>query len=96
MVDEDDTAALEEAVASEMIAAVAAPETGVVETPDAFLTGVATALHASDDVDNDLAAILTDHLLTVTPHENVIANAKAAILTLAAERAATAEEPADG
>lgn len=94
--DEEETATPEEAVAFEMIAALAAPETGVVETSDAFLTGVAAALNASDEVDDDLAAILTDHLLTVTPHDNVIANAKAAILTLAAERAATAEEPADG
>ncbi|RSV21019.1 hypothetical protein [Sphingomonas sp. ABOLH] len=73
-----------------------APETDVVETPEVFLTGVAAALKASDDVDADLAAILTDHLLTVTPHDNVIANAKAAILTLAAERAIPAEEQADG
>lgn len=94
--DEDETAAPEEAAAFEMIAALAAPELGVVETQDAFLTGVAAALNASDDVDDDLAAILTDHLFTVTPHDNVITNAKAAILTLAAERAATAEEPADG
>ncbi|MBS1000139.1 hypothetical protein JK169_03765 [Acetobacter persici] len=96
MVDEDETAAPEEAVAFEMIAALAGPEMDVLETPDAFLTGVAAALNASDDVDADLAAILTDHLLTVMPHENVIANAKAAILMLAAERAATAEEAADG
>jgi hypothetical protein len=96
LVDEDKTAAPEEAVALDMIAALAAPGTDVVETSEAFLTGVAAALKASDDVDADLAAILTDHLLTVTPLDNVIANAKAAILTLAAERAAPAEEQADG
>lgn len=89
-------AAPEEAVALDMIAALAAPETDVLETPEVFLTGVAAALKASDDVDADLAAILTDHLLTVTPHDNVIANAKAAILTLAAERAAPAEEQTNG
>lgn len=94
--DEDETAASEEAVAFEMTAALAEPETDMLETPDTFLTGVAAALNASDDVDADLAAILTDHLLTVMPHENVIANAKAAILTLAAERATPAEEQADG
>lgn len=93
---EDETAAPEEAVVVDMIAALAAPETDVVETPEAFLTGVAAALKASDDVDADLAAILTDHLLTITPHDNVIANAKSAILTLAAERATPAEEQADG
>lgn len=94
--DEYEKAAPEDAVALEMIAALAAPEAVVVDTPEAFLTGVAAALKASDDVDADLAAILSDHFLTVTPHDNVIANAKAAILTLAAERAATAEEPVDG
>ncbi len=94
--DDDETAAPDEAVALDMIAALAAPETDVVQTPEAFLTGVAAALKASDDVDADLATILTDHLLTVTPHDNVIVNAKAAILTLAAERAAPGEEQADG
>jgi hypothetical protein len=95
-VDDDETAAPDEAVALDMIAALAVPETDVVQTPEAFLTGVAAALKASDDVDADLAAILTDHLLTVTPHDNVIVNAKAAILTLAAERAAPGKEQADG
>lgn len=90
----NEDAAPEEAL--NMITSIAAPETDVVETPEVFLTGVAAALKASDDVDADLAAILTDHLLTVTPHDNVIANAKAAILTLTAERAIPAEEQADG
>ena len=44
---------------------------------------MSAALRASDDVDADLAAILSDHLLTVTPHANVVANAKAVILELA-------------
>ncbi len=92
----EDVAAPEEAVALDMIAALAAPEADVVETPEAFLTGVAAALKASGDVDTELAAILSDHLLTITPHDNVIANAKAAILTLAAERAVAAEEQVDG
>jgi hypothetical protein len=92
----EDVAAPEDAVALETMAALAAPAVDVVETPEAFLTGVAAALKASDDVDADLAAILSDHLLTVTPNDNVIANAKAAILTLAAERAAPAEQQADG
>ncbi|WP_157082118.1 hypothetical protein [Sphingomonas pruni] len=92
----EEAAAPEEALAFEMIAALAAPEADVVETPEAFLTGVAAALKASDDVDAELAAILSDHLLTITPHNNLIANAKAAILALAAERAAPTEEQADG
>ncbi len=92
----EDASAPEAAVALEMITAVAAQEADVAETPEAFLTGVAAALKASDDVDAELAAILSDHLLTITPHDNVIANAKVAILTLAAKRAATAEEQIDG
>lgn len=92
----EDAPAPKEEVAPDMIAALAAPEADVVEAPEAFLTGVAAALKASDDVDAELAAILSDHLLTITPHDNVIANVKAAILTLAAERAAPAEEQVDG
>lgn len=96
LVEEDERAAPADAVAPDVIAALAAPEADDVETPEAFLTGVSFALKASDDVDADLAAILSDHLLTVTPHDNVIANAKTAILALAAERAAPDEEQADG
>lgn len=92
---EEETAAPEDAVAIDMLAAPAAPEEDLVEAPEAFLTGLFTALKASDDIDSDLAAILADHLLTVTPHPNVVINAKAAILALAAKRAALAEEPVD-
>lgn len=91
----EDAPATNEAVPLDMIATIAAPEADMVETPEAFLTGVAAALKASDDVDAELAAILSDHLLTIAPHDNVIANAKAAILALAAERAAPAEEQVD-
>lgn len=94
--DEDEAAAPEDAVALDMLAALAAPEEDLVETPEAFLTGVSAALKASNDVDADLAAILSDHLLTVASHANVIVNAKAAILALAAKRAAPTEEQADG
>lgn len=94
--DEDKAAAPEDAVALDMIAALAAPKAVVMDTPDMFLTSVAAALKASDDVDADLATILSDQLLTVTPHNNVITNAKAAILTLAADRAALAEKQTDG
>lgn len=92
----NEDAATEDAAALDMMAALRAPAVNVVETPEAFLISVAAALKASKDVDADLAAILSDHLLTVTPHDNVIANAKAAILTLAAERATPAKEQADG
>jgi hypothetical protein len=96
LVDEDQAAAPAEAVALDMLAAAAAPEENLVETPERFLTGVSAALKASGEVDADLAAILSDHLLTVMPHADVIANAKAAILMLAAKRAAPAEEQAHG
>jgi hypothetical protein len=64
---------------------VAAPE---VETPATFLTKLAQTLKGTDGVDTDLASILTDHLLTVGPHANAVANAKTAIVKLAAKRAA--------
>lgn len=89
---EDEAAAPAEDVAPDLLAAAAAAERDLVETPEAFLTGVSDALKASDEVDADLAAILSDHLLTVAPHANVIAYAKAAILALASKRAS----PADG
>lgn len=66
-----------------------------VETPGAFLTGVSIVLKASDGIDADLAAIISDHLLTPTPHANAVANAKAAIVTLASKRAAPTEEQAN-
>lgn len=69
---------------------------GPAETPDVFLAGVAETLNASADMDAGLASILSDHLLTITPHANAVANAKAAIIELAVERAAPAEEKANG
>lgn len=94
--DEDEAATHAEAVALDMPAAAAAAEQDLVETPEAFLTGVSSALKASDEVDADLAAILSDHLLTVIPDANVISNARAAILVLAAKRAGPVEEQAHG
>ena len=96
MVGEEKTAAPDNAVDLEMFAALAAPEAQPAETLDAFLTGVSTVLKASDEADAELAAILSDHLLTVTPHANAVANAKAAIEALAAKRAAPTGEQADG
>ncbi|WP_312530980.1 hypothetical protein [Paracoccus sp. (in: a-proteobacteria)] len=94
--DEDEVAATAEAVALDLLEAVAAEEQDLVETPETFLTGISAALKASGEIDADLAAILSDHLLTVTPDANVIANARTAILLLAAKRAAPAEEHANG
>ena len=57
------------------------------ETPDAFLQAVGKSLKEKDDVDTDLAAILTRHILTVAPASNAVAQAKDAIVKLAGERA---------
>lgn len=93
---DEDEAAAGEAVALDIPAAVAVAKESLVEEPGAFLTGVSAALKAMDDVDDELAAILSNHLLTATPHANVIANAKAAILALAAKRVASTKEQTDG
>ena len=96
LVNENEAAASEEMVALDTLEGLALLEDEWVATPEAFLTGVSAVLKASGDVDVDLAAILSDHLLTVTPNANVIVNAKAAILALAAKRAAPAEKEVDG
>jgi hypothetical protein len=76
--------------------ALALPEVEPAETPDAFPAVLSTTVNESVDVDTDPANILCDHLLTVTPQSNAVANAKVAIVALAAKRAALAEEQANG
>lgn len=93
---QDETGAPEEAATPEMLAPLAAPQVEQADTPEVFLATLSETLKASDDVDVDLAGILCDHLLSVTPHANAVANAKAAIVALAAKRAAPVEEQADG
>lgn len=93
---QDETGAPEEAATPDMLAALAAPQVEQADTPEVFLATLSETLKASDDVDVDLAGILSDHLLTVTPHANAVGNAKAAIVALAAKRAAPVEEQADG
>lgn len=93
---QDEMGAPEEAATSEMLAALAALQVEQTDTPEKFLTTLSETLKASDDVDADLASILSDHLLTVMPHANAVANAKAAILALAAKHAAPVDEQADG
>ncbi|OIS94215.1 hypothetical protein [Brucella cytisi] len=68
---------------------VATPE---VETPATFLIKLAETLKGTEGVDADLAGVLTDNVLTVGPHANAVAHAKAAIVKLAAKRAAPEEE----
>jgi hypothetical protein len=96
MMGQDETGAPEEAATPDMLAALAAPQVEQADTPEVFLATLSETLKASDDVDVDLAGILSDHLLTVTPHANAVANAKAAIVALAAKRAAPVEQQADG
>lgn len=93
---QDEMGASEEAATPEMLAALAAPQVEQADTPEKFLSTLSETLKTSDDVDIDLAGILSDHLLTVTLHANAVANAKAAIVALAAKRAAPVEEQADG
>ena len=93
---QDGTGAPEEAATPEMLASLPAPQVEHADTPEVFLATLSEALKASDDVDVDLADILSDHLLTVTPHANAVGNAKAAIVALAAKRATPVEEQADG
>ena len=93
---QDETGAPEEAATPNMLEVLAAPQVEQAETPKVFLATLSGTLKASDNVDVDLAGILSDHLLTVTPHANAVANAKAAIAALAARRAAPVEEQADG
>ena len=92
---QDETGTSEEAAALDMPAALAAPQVEQADTPVVFLANLSETLKASDDVDVDLAGILSDHLLTVTPHANAVANAKVAIAALAAKRAASLEDQAD-
>lgn len=93
---QDETGALEKAATPDMLAALAAPKVKQVDAPKVFLATLSETLKASDDVDVDLAGILADHLLTVTPHANAVGNAKAAIVALAAKRAASVDEQVDG
>ena len=87
MAEDDQQVAMAEAIAdgAEEVA------TSEVETPATFLAKVAETLKEAEGVDADLAGILTDNLLTVEPHANAVANAKAAIVKLAAKRAAPEE-----
>lgn len=96
MLGKDETASPEEAAAFDMLAALAAPQAGKADTPEAFLANLSGALKASDGVDADLATIVTDHLLTVTPHANAVANAKSAIVAVALRRAVPVGENASG
>lgn len=85
-----DTAILEE------LAALAARKEEQEDAPGVFLATLSETLNTLPDVDVELAGVLSHHLLKVTPHANAVAYAKAAIVALAAKRAAQVEEQADG
>lgn len=57
------------------------------ESPAAFLATLGKHLSEKDGVDVDLADILRTHLLKVSPTQDAVAEAKAAIVKLAGERA---------
>lgn len=94
--EEDETGAPVDTTELGMPTEFGQPEVEPVDTPEVFLACVSDDLMASADADADLACILSDHLLTATPHANAVANAKAAIVSIAAKRAAPDEEQSDG
>ncbi|MHB0790639.1 hypothetical protein [Bradyrhizobium sp. 5.13L] len=57
------------------------------ESPEVFLTTLGESLTQREGVDADLADILKTHILKAVPAQNAVAQAKDAILKLAAERA---------
>lgn len=57
------------------------------ESPEVFLTTLGESLTQREGVDADLADILKTHILKAAPAQNAVAQAKDAILKLAAERA---------
>jgi hypothetical protein len=67
------------------------------EMASSFLDALGDNLKRKDGVDVNLANILKTHILTAAPAQDAVAKAKAAILSLASERANPAErEPSDG
>ena len=57
------------------------------ESPNDFLANLGKALRDQENVDAGLAEILATHLLTAAPAVDAVAEAKAAILKLASDRA---------
>lgn len=66
------------------------------ETPAAFLAELGKALKASEGMDSDLAAIVSQHILTAVPAADCVEQAMMAIAALAATRATPTKENADG
>ena len=62
-------------------------EANVADTPDEFLQALGKSLKGTEGVDAGMADILAAHILKATPVQNAVAQAKEAIVKLAAERA---------
>lgn len=96
MMRQDEIATSGDTAAPNVTETLPAPQAEKAETPEMILANLANTLKTSEGVDVDLAAILADHLLTVTPQANAVAAAKAAIGALAAKRAVAARDNANG
>lgn len=59
------------------------------DSPEVFLTTLGESLKQRESLDTGLAEILKAHILKAAPAQNAVAQAKDAILKLAAERANT-------
>ena len=57
------------------------------ETPAVFLSALGKTLRENEQLDSDLAEILSGHLLTGTPAIDAVIKARNAIVKLAEERA---------
>lgn len=57
------------------------------DTPETFLKALGESLKGKEGVDAGLADILKTHILKAAPAQNAVAQAKDAILKLAAQRA---------
>jgi hypothetical protein len=62
-------------------------EANIRETPSEFLAALGRALCESEQIDPDLAEILSVQLLTATPTNDAVTKAKTAIVKLAEKRA---------
>lgn len=62
-------------------------EVEAADTPDGFLKALGESLTGKEGVDAGMADILKTHILKAAPAQNAVAQAKEAILKLAAERA---------
>ncbi len=66
------------------------------ETPAAFLAKLGEALTTREGEDTELARIVVEHILVASPAADCVEQAMAAIDTLAASRATSPEDNANG